>query len=426
MNLNLLDIPVYYINMDKDVERRESMERLLKEKGFKNVVRVRGVEGGGEYHSANWKVGCALSHQLTLSQLTPPFILLEDDCILGRGFKTEVEVPSGADAVYLGISKLGWSGGHVEVIGKKCDVKDLLKIDSMLSSHAILYLTRSYLSAAAYAAGEAVRKKDHVDVEFALAQVKYNIYACNPPIFHQSSCSTLTDVDLKHGYDKIAFVTLATKEIEAYSKYTTRVNSLYCKMHGYTFILEPNHLSERFPSWDKVLLMDGLFESFDLVFLMDADAMVIDFNTKIESFLSGGKNVISTNSLAYGRYNPDRFNDFYILDDEPLRGRPFSVGGGTIMCVVDTQERKEYFKKIYKRWWEMGEQLELEHKPCHEQTAMNVMLFELEYMGLDERTQLFDHEKIYKFVYHAYARSMEDRVSSLKAKMDELGITLDG
>jgi len=409
MNLNLLDIPVYYINMDKDVERRESMERLLKEVGFKNVTRVRGASfGETEHHSPNWKAGCSLSHQLVLSQLTPPFILLEDDCVLGRGFKTEIEVPSDADAVYLGISKLGWSKGHIDVIGEKCASKEVLKIECMLSSHAILYLTRSYLSAAAYAAGVAVRKKDFNDIEFALVQVKYNIYACTPPIFHQSSCSELTDVDLNFLNErKIAFATIATKEIEEYSKYTSRVNSLYCKKHGYDYVLESEHLSDRYATWDKIPLMLRLIDDYDIIFLLDADAVFTDFSAKIEDLLLLG-------------------TDFYMLDDSSLRGRPFSVGGGTIICVVDTPEKKDYFKKILNRWWDLGEQLGIQWSHHHEQTAMNVLMFELNYMGLHGKTSLMKHQDIDKFIFHAYARSMEERVPQLRSEMEKLGITLDG
>ena len=203
---------------------------------------------------------------------------------------------------------------------------------------------------------------------------------------------------------EVAFATFATKEIEEYSKYTNKVNSLYCKKHNYSFFLETNYPTGRYASWGKVLLMGGLIDDFDIVFLLDADAMIIDHSRSIESFLVDDK-------------------DFYILDDSPLRGRPFSAGTGTMICVVDTPEKKDYFKKIIKRWWNIGEQLELENRYFYEQTAMNIMLFELDYMGLNKRTTLFDHKEIYKFIFHAYALTMEDRVATLKNKMENLGIT---
>jgi hypothetical protein len=40
MKINLLDIPVFYINMEKDVEKRENLESSLKKLGFKNVQRI--------------------------------------------------------------------------------------------------------------------------------------------------------------------------------------------------------------------------------------------------------------------------------------------------------------------------------------------------------------------------------------------------
>jgi len=40
MNLDLRDIPAIYINLDKDVERNDSIQSVLKDCGFKNIIRV--------------------------------------------------------------------------------------------------------------------------------------------------------------------------------------------------------------------------------------------------------------------------------------------------------------------------------------------------------------------------------------------------
>lgn len=192
MLLNLLDIPVHYINMDKDVERRESMERLLEEKGFKNVVRARGVDGGGEIHDANWRIGCATSHLLLLSQLQPPFIILEDDLRSLDSFKSHIEVPDDSDAIYLGNSSWGLEFGcgvDGAVMWEKA-THDLVRVFNMLTTHAILYLTHSYVAACAYAAQKAIYKKDHVDKFIAAIQPDFNVYCCNPPLLTQGSLGT--------------------------------------------------------------------------------------------------------------------------------------------------------------------------------------------------------------------------------------------
>ena len=40
MNLDLREIPAIYINLDKDVERNDSIHSVLKDCGFKNIIRI--------------------------------------------------------------------------------------------------------------------------------------------------------------------------------------------------------------------------------------------------------------------------------------------------------------------------------------------------------------------------------------------------
>ena len=70
MKLNLLDVPVYYINLDDQDEKRKLTESLLKRLGFKYVQRLPAVK-----HEAGRIIGCARSHYEILSRnLKPPFI----------------------------------------------------------------------------------------------------------------------------------------------------------------------------------------------------------------------------------------------------------------------------------------------------------------------------------------------------------------
>jgi hypothetical protein len=40
MKYKLTDIPVIYINLDEQTERKEQIENSLKELGFKNIIRL--------------------------------------------------------------------------------------------------------------------------------------------------------------------------------------------------------------------------------------------------------------------------------------------------------------------------------------------------------------------------------------------------
>ena len=106
MNLDLREIPAIYINLDRDVEKNNSFQSVLKDCGFKNIIRV-----SGEYTPDRPLAGCSLSHYNALQEVEPPFIVFEDDCKV-KNFRSVVDVPDDAEAVYLGISSWGRMNSH--------------------------------------------------------------------------------------------------------------------------------------------------------------------------------------------------------------------------------------------------------------------------------------------------------------------------
>lgn len=183
MKINLLDIPVFYINMDKDTTKRKNMEDNLSRLGFKNVTRISAIED-----KVNGRVGLSKSQLIALSRVPAPFIVLEDDADPGS-FKSVIEVPDDADALYLGTSQWALFQGHTGFYLKYKKIKgmpEILRIYNMLSSHAILYLTDEYVSmckrTTRYCAEEHPMP---MDVPFAMMQRFFNVYVVNNPIFVQ-------------------------------------------------------------------------------------------------------------------------------------------------------------------------------------------------------------------------------------------------
>ena len=183
MKIKLLDVPVFFINMDKDIEKRNHIEQTLSDLGFKNINRVRGIED-----KKNGRVGLSKSQYFALSQLPAPFIILEDDCDPKYFVKT-IEVPDDADAVYLGNSQWGLMQGQTGFFLKYKPVKEIpgvFRIYNMLSSHAILYLNQEYVRVCQrttkYCAEEYPMP---MDVPFAMIQRFYNVYTINKPLFIQ-------------------------------------------------------------------------------------------------------------------------------------------------------------------------------------------------------------------------------------------------
>lgn len=189
MKLKLTDVPVVYINLDEQTERRESIEKSLNELGFKTIIRV------SAFKDFIGKRGCAYSHAIALEEIDPPFILLEDDCV-PLDFVDEVDIPDDSDAVYLGISSWGRMNSHSGPCVQCDDVEgysDILKIYNMLGAHAILYINPDYIDLCKRIAYHGYLISDHHDIGFADVQKYYDVYAFNSPMFYQTSSNGTND-----------------------------------------------------------------------------------------------------------------------------------------------------------------------------------------------------------------------------------------
>lgn len=183
MKINLLDIPVFYINMKKDVHKKEHIEKQLKAVGFKKITRIDAIEDKN-----NGRVGLSKSQHIALSQIPAPFIILEDDAD-PKQFVSTITVPDDADAVYLGNSNWGFQNSHAGFYLKYEKVggyPNIFRIYNMLSSHAILYLSDEYVNMCKRTTKYCAEKYPlPMDVPFAMIQRFFNIYALNQPIFIQ-------------------------------------------------------------------------------------------------------------------------------------------------------------------------------------------------------------------------------------------------
>ena len=106
MKIDLRKIPAVYMNLEQHTEKNENMQQMLTDCGFENIIRMEGVPRPDKPVA-----GCSAAHNKGLHEIDPPFVLFEDDCVV-KNFRTEIEVPDDADAVYLGISSWGRMNGH--------------------------------------------------------------------------------------------------------------------------------------------------------------------------------------------------------------------------------------------------------------------------------------------------------------------------
>ena len=189
MKLNLIDIPVYYINLDDQDEKRKRTETMLKRIGFKFVERFSAIK-----HEAGRIVGCARSHYEILNKAEVPFIILEDDCTLNKEVPEFIEVPDNADSLYLGISHWGRYLNHSGPYVHYSKVNDnIVRVHNMLATHAILYLSQEYANMCkriSYHFGYEV--ENHLDIGFAEVHKFFNVYSFDEPLFRQYEWSAVT------------------------------------------------------------------------------------------------------------------------------------------------------------------------------------------------------------------------------------------
>jgi len=176
--MKLKEIKTYYINLDKDEDKREAMEKMLSELEF-DYERFPGVQ-------AEW--GCEKSHHKLLSEgLKAPFIVLEDDCVL-KNQVIDLGVPENIDFMYLGISAFGYYNGNITGVLYKQITDEVSKVYNMLSTHAMLYLSDNYANMVkniAYYCG--YKANQHFDKSIAEMAKYYEVYALNNPMFYQDT-----------------------------------------------------------------------------------------------------------------------------------------------------------------------------------------------------------------------------------------------
>ena len=194
MQINISSLPIVYINMDRQEDRNFNMIQIGKDLDFKNYSRVQGVDT-----PSHPIAGCASSHYNILKDISKPTVILEDDCAIVHKNKI-IDIPDDADAVYLGLSNWGFLNNESKEGNYLCKKSEqypnAYKVDGMLATHAILYISKEYKDMAARIAKWSLDNDRHIDQGLALIQKYFNVYALSIPMFYQKDNPTVTNFTL--------------------------------------------------------------------------------------------------------------------------------------------------------------------------------------------------------------------------------------
>jgi hypothetical protein len=185
MKVKLIDIPAYYINLESDKDRNDKTYSLLSSLNFRIIKRTPG------FKNKRHAVGVGMAHQNVLDSrkhYDTPFIVFEDDIAVTH-FDHIIDIPEDADAIYLGVSKMGViNNEHKELIiaDKVNGYDNVYRIYNMLAAHAILYLNQDYVAGLAEETKRCLDAKIPVDIGMANYMKDRKVYALDKPMFIQS------------------------------------------------------------------------------------------------------------------------------------------------------------------------------------------------------------------------------------------------
>ena len=181
--MRLSECDVRYINLDTALDNRIEMERQFGMLGMNKTERISAktipAPSGSKFDKHF--VGCGQSHIDALQSGDAPLLILEDDAQVTEDYREEIDIPHGADAIYL-----GWSTANKKMTVKNFS-ENLVKVTGLAAAHAILYLSKRYKDFAEGAIKIAIYEEQvPLDVMLAHIQKDFNVYAVRKPYFIQS------------------------------------------------------------------------------------------------------------------------------------------------------------------------------------------------------------------------------------------------
>jgi GR25 family glycosyltransferase involved in LPS biosynthesis len=205
MIISFSNLQTCVISLKRDIEKRDSTTKYLKSCGINNISFFDAIERNPG------RTGLAMSFKKILSkniEKIHPILICEDDIIKNSQSNiSSIEIPDDADALYLGITKHGYTpyinpyndpygasySNHRDrslhpskIVAKKIN-DDLYRIYNMLSAHAIVMINPEYTKFLSNAIDIAILNGGHQDIVRASTMAYWNIYALDIPLFHQGS-----------------------------------------------------------------------------------------------------------------------------------------------------------------------------------------------------------------------------------------------
>lgn len=186
---DISNFPAYVVSIPSARRRRRHISDHFGELGIKHQF-ADGRTDRGKIR------GAAMGHAAAFDiAAEPPFLVFEDDVECIAGSTVLPEIPDGADAIYLGTSPHGClpnTAPHVANFGHRSIPEfalasrfdeEWLRLHSMISAHAILFLTPSAVATYREQLRIAIQRKTPLDVRYAYLMRSLRVFTPNAPVF---------------------------------------------------------------------------------------------------------------------------------------------------------------------------------------------------------------------------------------------------
>ena len=196
-----------------------------------------------------------------------------------------------------------------------------------------------------------------------------------------------------------------------YGPYTEYVNREYCKRHNYRYIVEKDDtkikqgISDRHPTWYKPKLLLEVLEIYnpDWILFLDIDAVVCNFNTKIEEFIDDSYKIIASDDVGHhSDYNAGvlliknciEVREF--LTEWYKTGDKYSGMDAKPLDIKTLSEQHNTMEGVFKNaLW-------------HDQTCLTLLSRVDKYRNYFKKLkrEVFNHDELdnTSFIFHAYAK----------------------
>jgi hypothetical protein len=199
MIIDLKNIKKVYINLDRDLDRKNKFKNTIKELGYTNIDRfsARLLPKIRDFNH-----GCSQSHYDLMNQYKNelPLFLMEDDAKPTKWYNEyvidgKIDVPDDADAIYLGYSTAGsWESLGVDFSAVDYNDKWML-LKHCLGTHAIVFLNDK-IDYFINNSENTIQKQIPLDIGYAKEVIpNIKLYAPKKSLFYQwDKCWITTNV----------------------------------------------------------------------------------------------------------------------------------------------------------------------------------------------------------------------------------------